>query len=123
MKALTVRQPWASLITAGLKDVENRTWRTNFRGTLLVHAGRVDRLPMLEFGHLLTAAPLVGAVVGTVEVVDCVRDSESPWAIPGQWHWTLDDPQPLAEPVLCRGWLGLWDVAVRQSGLTTGTGS
>ena len=39
MKALSVRQPWAELIVAGLKDVENRTWRTDYRGPVLIHAG------------------------------------------------------------------------------------
>lgn len=58
---------------------------------------------MIEFGHLLTDAPAVGAIMGTVEVVHCARDSESPWAIPGQWHWILDDPQPLPEPIPCEG--------------------
>jgi hypothetical protein len=47
MKALSIRQPWAWLIVHGVKDVENRTWRTNFRGRFLVHAGmRFD-----EDGH------------------------------------------------------------------------
>jgi hypothetical protein len=41
--ALSIRQPWASLIVAGLKPVENRSWRVRYRGPLLIHAGqRVD---------------------------------------------------------------------------------
>ena len=39
MKALSIRQPWAELIVAGLKDIENRTWRTDYRGPVLIHAG------------------------------------------------------------------------------------
>lgn len=38
MKTITVKQPWASLIVEGIKDIENRTWKTNFRGRVLVHA-------------------------------------------------------------------------------------
>jgi hypothetical protein len=38
MKTLTIKQPWASLIVEGLKDIENRTWATKFRGRVLVHA-------------------------------------------------------------------------------------
>lgn len=38
MKAITIKQPWASLIVVGIKDVENRTWKTNFRGRVLIHA-------------------------------------------------------------------------------------
>lgn len=40
MKAITIKQPWASLIVSGLKDIENRTWKTNFRGRVLIHAGK-----------------------------------------------------------------------------------
>lgn len=39
MYALTIKQPWASAIMAGLKRVENRTWRTDYRGPLAIHAG------------------------------------------------------------------------------------
>jgi len=38
-KVLTVRQPYASLLVSGIKDVENRSRRTNYRGTVLIHAG------------------------------------------------------------------------------------
>ncbi len=40
MKALSIRQPWAWLIANGYKDIENRSWRTNFRGEFLIHAGK-----------------------------------------------------------------------------------
>jgi len=92
----------------GIKDVENRSWRTSFRGTMFVLAGRVDRLPMLEFGHLLALSPPADAILGTVEVVGCVGALPSPSAIPGQRHWILDDPPPLPEPIPCKGALGLW---------------
>lgn len=38
MKILFVRQPWASLLVSGLKDIENRTWAPNFKGRILIHA-------------------------------------------------------------------------------------
>ena len=44
MKARTVKEPWASLIASGTKDVENRSWRTHYKRQLLIHAGLgVDR--------------------------------------------------------------------------------
>lgn len=39
MRALTIRQPWAWAIARGGKDVENRTWRTTYRGLIAIHAG------------------------------------------------------------------------------------
>ena len=49
MKTLSVKQPWSTLICAGVKDVENRTWRTEYRGPLLIHASaQEDRSAKLE---------------------------------------------------------------------------
>lgn len=38
MKTLSVRQPWASLLVCGLKDIENRTWASNFKGRIMIYA-------------------------------------------------------------------------------------
>ncbi|MGA9076760.1 MAG: ASCH domain-containing protein [Acidimicrobiales bacterium] len=108
LKALTIRQPFASLVMAGVKTTENRTWRTNYRGRLLIHAGaRDDREAMAQYGHLLDDYPR-GAILGTVELFDCVRDSESEWAMVDHWHWLLGDPHPFETPVPAKGKLGLW---------------
>jgi hypothetical protein len=107
VKALTIRQPWASLIIDGSKDVENRSWPTNYRGILVVHAGAKDD----PSEPAETDLPR-GAIIGTVRVIDCVRDSESPWAVPGQYHWILSDPRP-CRPRAARGQQGLWDLSPR----------
>ena len=108
MQALTLRQPWACLVVAGIKDVENRTWRTNYRGRLVIHAGSgIDREGMNENGRLLADYPH-GAILGTVKLVDIVRDSASPWEIAGNWHWLLTDPLPYDVPIPAKGKLGLW---------------
>lgn len=108
-RALTVRQPWASLIIAGLKDVENRSKPTSYRGTLLIHAGLgTDTGAMAEHGHLLGAYP-AGVFLGTVDLVDCVCRSASPWAVDGYWHWILENPRPAAGLVPASGQLGLWN--------------
>ena len=39
MKALTIKEPWASLIVQGFKKYEFRSWKTNYRGKILIHAG------------------------------------------------------------------------------------
>lgn len=40
MKALTIIQPWATLIASGHKMNETRSWKTNYRGEVLIHAGK-----------------------------------------------------------------------------------
>jgi len=109
--ALSVQQPWASLLVSGAKDVENRTWRTKYRGWLFVHASKLPDPGALGIAteHGLTGAPL-GVLLGAVRIVDCVRDYESDWAMPDQWHWVIDGAKPLPAPVPCRGALGLWNL-------------
>jgi hypothetical protein len=49
MKAISIRQPWAWLIVNGMKDIENRTWKTNYRGQLFIHASsKFDNRPLPE---------------------------------------------------------------------------
>src|SRR2546430_14210632 len=104
MKALTIRQPWASLVIAGIKDVENRTWATKHRGRLAIHAGVTpDREGLRRHGHLLPAGLPYGAVVGTVGLVDCNQRSRSEWAEPDHWHWILESPHRLRRPIRMRG--------------------
>ena len=128
MRALTVRQPWATAIIWGGKDIENRTRPTGYRGRLWIHAGlhRPDRddyleasgLARTETGDGLDWAAIsrsLGVILGSVDVVGCHSDeteeprtSCSPWARHSQHHWMLANPRPLAEPVPCKGALGLW---------------
>lgn len=93
MKALTIRQPWATLIACGAKTIETRGWSTRYRGPLLIHAGKapphagriessdwwVSRAAWCEHGWRMTASPShedppidlpLGAVVAVAELVD-----------------------------------------------------
>ena len=120
VRLLTVRQPWATWIVQGLKPTENRTWSTSYRGPLLIHAG-LSRAALLdlpdELRELLPAGELVyGAIIGSVELYDCVRLDQIPmdrpmdrWAT-GPWCWLLRNPQPLARPIPWTGRLGLTEV-------------
>jgi hypothetical protein len=86
MKALSIRQPWAWLIVQGHKDVENRTWRTDYRGPFLVHAGYIfDQEGYLyvtrKMGLALPSPEKFkrGGIVGVAEIVDCVSIYPSLW--------------------------------------------
>ena len=123
MKALSIKQPWAQLIIMGAKDVENRNRRTNFRGRFAVHVSLkranyedvdIDAIPRglresvkWAWEHNASA----GRVIGTVELVDCIRDSNSIWAIDNYWHWVLRDPRPYSRFRPAKGRLGLWEWA------------
>jgi hypothetical protein len=120
MKALTVRQPWAHAVLYLGKTIENRTWPTAHRGPLLIHAG--SSRAELALGTYPDGTPVppadrlvFGALLGVVEVLDCVRYEDlggrrnDPWA-EGPWCWLLGNPRPLALPVPYRGTLGLFQV-------------
>lgn len=125
MKALSIRQPWAWAILHAGKDVENRDWPTKLRGRIAIHASatlrRAEYLDFLEYYGALVGAGVpdvtvpaheslpLGAIVGTVEIVDCVTRSDSPWFM-GDYGFVLRNPIALPEPIPCRGALGFWDV-------------
>lgn len=78
IRALSIRQPWAWLIVHGEKPVENRSWSTNVRGRILIHASR--RYDVLADVAVPIDEPLdFGGIVGEAEIVDCVQEHESEW--------------------------------------------
>jgi len=94
MKIISIRQPWASPIVSGVKDVENRTWSTRYRGPVLIHASQtIDTISGEEFqarfGMALPAAAPRGGVVGVAEIVDCVSEHSSRWYAPGHFAFVL----------------------------------
>lgn len=131
--ALSIRQPWASLIIKCGKDIENRTWATKLRGRIFVHAAKgmtrgehedaigfaVDAIradpknkgaqtrTLRDLGFAFDDLPR-GGIIGTVEIVDCVQSSESPWFM-GPYGFVLRDPQPLPFQPL-KGALGFFAV-------------
>ena len=115
MKALSIKQPWAHAILNCGKNIENRTWRTNYRGKLLIHAGKNIDKESYYFLHYQMkihvpedAALLVGGIVGIVEIVECVSSSASPW-FSGPFGFVLSNPVTL--PFFpCPGRLGFFDV-------------
>lgn len=120
MKCISIRQPWASLIVAHGKDIENRNWPTTYRGPLLIHAsstkkatewwGAIElcRRNGIEFVLEPGSVPM-GAIIGVVDLVGCVEASPSPWFV-GRYGFELANARPL--PMLTmRGRLGLFEVA------------
>jgi hypothetical protein len=135
MKALSEKQPFGYLICAGIKDIENRTWKTNFRGRVLIHASsKTEHEPYMIFTDeqyraieiadkeidLFESYKIKSAIIGSVEIVDCIKGSESIWAdnrtfvhkgeITHLWHWVLKNPMLFNKPIEnVKGKLGFWE--------------
>jgi hypothetical protein len=114
LRALTIRQPWAWGLVMGYKDVENRNQPTHYRGTLLIHAGLQLDSAGFEFvwelglhKKLPNSLPR-GGLIGTVTVLDCIKNAGSEWAVPGKWHWVLSQPTEFRGLLECRGAQGLF---------------
>jgi hypothetical protein len=76
MKVITIKQPWASLIAEGYKEYEFRTWRTKYRGEILIHAGKgVDKKVLKRFEHLNLEYPS-GCIIAKANITDCVEVTE-----------------------------------------------
>lgn len=145
MKALSIKQPWASLIAHGIKDIENRTWKTNFRGRIYIHASAktaefkdlIDNdmhakeqlfihSSSLRANYEIFKTYPHGAIIGQVDIVDCVINHESIWAEksdvfrkthsagivskPPIYNWVLENAVLYDKPLLnVKGKLSLWE--------------
>ena len=111
---LTVKQPWAYCIMYLGKDIENRTRKTNIRGTIAIHASKqidYDAYYWLKAqGYELPSIEtlITGKILGTVEITDCVQEHSSLWKENGTWGYVLKNPQSFKEPIPAKGNLGFW---------------
>lgn len=99
MKALSIKQPWADAIIYGGKDIENRTWNTKVRGRFLVVASKKVDMNAPEWVWSIVRehspdVPMLGGIIGSVELVDVVESSKSIW-FEGPKGFVLKDPKPL----------------------------
>jgi hypothetical protein len=125
MKALSVRAPWWLAILDGGKDIENRDWSTNFRGTIYLHAGKfwkqeeieqdVDDIEFIlgdtdnHFPDENNLREGCGCIVGTVDIVGCVNQSKNRWFF-GKYGFQLANPVAFPRPIPFKGALGFFNV-------------
>lgn len=151
MKAITIKQPWSSLIVHGIKDIENRTWKCpkKYIGKrVLIHASAtpINMVnPSSVFTHqqwdflteeqkmlTISGAMPTSAIIGSVEIVDCVINHPSIWAektdisllgdvlddlrllgraVPPKvvYNWVLANPVLFEKPIPAKGELSFWD--------------
>ena len=130
MKALTLTQPWATLVILGVKGWETRSWKPGglaIGERIAIHAAKSWTRDDIDFAFdmasrdILPRVPSIelprGAVLGTVtftgyrptagmepgEIEALVGDFT-----PGRWAWGLADPHEYAHPIPARGALGIW---------------
>lgn len=128
IKALTLHQPWASLIALGAKQYETRSWPTNYRDKLAIHAGKtigvyhdgwiqkyvnplgIDDVRNLPMGAVLCVCELKN-VYRTEVLLPHLSEQEKVFGNfqPGRAAWELKVLEVFEPPILARGLQGLWD--------------
>ncbi len=136
LRALTVKDPWATLIAIGAKQIETRSYRTRHRGPIAIHSSKAFSREDQELcfqepvrGALERAGIRFptdmprGAIIAVAEAAACAQvpggqdwEEDIPpepersfgFYSPNRWMWRLANIRRLTEPVPCRGMLGLW---------------
>lgn len=124
VKALSTRQPWASPIIGNVpgvprKDVENRNWKTSYRGRLYIHAAKTFDHQGYDYIQQVMGYKLppkdwfpTGGVIGRVDLVDCVNYHESEW-FAGELAFVLENPEPV-DFIPMPGQLNIFNVEIEQ---------
>lgn len=137
MKALSLTQPWATLVAIGAKKIETRSWFTTYRGQIVIHAAKgfpkwardyANSLQFQEelapFGYTSSTQLPLGAIIAVAELAGCHSTDKEKLLIPhpgtresifgdyseNRFMWMLKNVRMLNEPIPCKGSLGLWEV-------------
>lgn len=126
MKALTLTQPWASLVAVGAKRIETRGWNTHYRGPLAIHSSAKypgwakDYAKLPAFAEALGEEPLpLGCVIAVCDLVGTFSTNgkiDVPLTEytfgdlgPNRYGWVLANVRALPEPIPAKGKLNLWE--------------
>ena len=123
MKVLTVKEPWASLIINGYKKYEFRSWKTKYRGKILIHAGMSLEKDAAKRFSEYNLEYYKGAIIGEATITDCILvDTKfneelrkiNPLVYARSNHvetyaWKLENIKKYDKPIYIKGKLGLWN--------------
>ena len=123
MKALTIKEPWASLIINGYKKYEFRSWKTKYRGKILIHAGMSLEKDAAKRFSEYNLEYYKGAIIGEAIITDCILvDTKfneelrkiNPLVYARSNHvetyaWKLENIKKYDKPIYIKGKLGLWN--------------
>ena len=126
LKVLTLKQPWATLVAEGIKKYEFRSWKTNYRGKVLIHAGAgIDKKEMENFKNLNLKFPSK-RILAEVELEDCLElndelnkklIAEKNIAYGSKYRtgyaWKLTNSKKINYDKEIKGQLGLWNIDIK----------
>ena len=128
LKVLSITEPYATLIKNGIKEIETRSWKTNYRGKLYIHASStkmpkeyINNLELmklvdvndLNYGNIICVAELVDCIEMTDEFIEKVKENKNEYITgfysKGRYAWILKNIEVLESPIKAKGHLGIWN--------------
>ena len=120
MKVITIKQPWASLIAYGYKELEFRSWKTNYRGEIFIHSSKsIDKKAMKKFKHL-DIDYTCGKIIAKANLTDCLlitdelkkellKKNKEVYSTCDTYGFQLDDVE-LYDGAFINGKLSIWNL-------------
>lgn len=131
MKVLSIQEPYATLILNGYKKIETRSWKTSYRGDILIHASKSKNFMRnikekqvldlveknkLNYGKIICKAKLIDCKEMTKEFIEEVKKNHQEYILgiyeEKRYAWILDNIIPIDEPIEVKGKLGIWEYEI-----------
>lgn len=129
MKVLSLTEPFATLIKNGVKTIETRSWKTNYRGKLYIHASSTkipkdyrsnkDLMSLvdvneLNYGNIICCCDLVDCIEMDNAFIDEIKKNKNEYICglysKGRYAWILKNIETLDIPIKAKGHLGIWNL-------------
>jgi hypothetical protein len=128
MKVISLLEPWASLIKEKRKYIETRSWKTNYRGCLYIHASKkeVSKKDLLKYseqlnllndinfkyGYIIAKCKLIDCILMDEKFINKIKKNHNEYICGGynigRYAWILEDIEEI-EPIQTKGQLGIWN--------------
>lgn len=127
MKVISIKEPFATLITNGIKRIETRSWKTNYRGELFIHASGkslakefltndfvVDLIKdmNMNYGNIICKCNLVDCVYMDEKFLEFIKQNPTEYNLGeyklGRYAWILENIEPI-NPIPAKGQLNIWN--------------
>lgn len=127
MKVISIKEPFATLITNGIKRIETRSWKTNYRGELFIHASGknlakefltndfvVDLIKdmNMNYGNIICKCNLVDCVYMDEKFLEFIKQNPTEYSLGeyklGRYAWILENIEPI-NPIPAKGQLNIWN--------------
>jgi len=128
MKVISIKEPWASLIKNNIKKIETRSFKTNYRGKIYIHASKKEfnqkdeniqnilsylKNKTLSYGHIICEAELVDCIYMDKDFLEEIKKNKIEYSCghyeEGRYAWILENIKPLKKEIPAKGQLGIWN--------------